>query len=104
MPGWGQIVDGKNLAEDATIEYLEISAIWGPVTRKVIILVDYGQVVYVGTNTTVEAPNGSTIKFNSIMDAVNRFAGWGWELYLAHDVNAGNGDSIYHYVMRRKKK
>ena len=101
----GQIVDGVNLAEQKTVEYVEILGInTGVFKKKVVVIVDYGQKIKLyDTDTRVEDADGKSIIFNSMMDAVNQFNGWGWELMFAYPVSEGQVNSVYHYVMRRKK-
>ena len=103
MIGWAQIVDGKNLATDTSVQYLEMVGTYGTFDRQLVVSVDYGQAVYVGTNTRVEGADGRVIKFNSIMDALNRFNGWGWELTFIYNVGGGDG-TVFRYVMRRQVK
>lgn len=101
-----QIVDGVNLAERLDIDYLEIQGYnMGMFKKRIVVIVDYGQKIKMfDSDTRVEDENGKPIVFNSMIDAVNRFSGWGWELQFAYAVSTGtNGGSIYHYVLRRRK-
>ena len=103
--GQAQIVDGVNLSEKPEVDYLEIVGTAKIFSRKNVVSVDYGQKVDWDTDTRVEDDNGKVISFNSMMDAVNRFSGWGWELMFAYDVSTGQGGgTVYHYVMKRKEK
>lgn len=99
-----QTVDGVNLAEKKEVEYVEIMGLnQGMFTKKLVVIVDYGQKIKAfESDTRVEGDDGKPIVFNSMIDAVNRFSGWGWELMFAYDVNSGSGGTVYHYVMRRK--
>lgn len=99
-----QTVDGVNLAEKKEVEYAELVGTQKIMSRKIVVSVDYGQKLDWNTDTRVEGTNGKPITFNSIMDAVNQFSGWGWELMFAYDVSTGQGGTVYHYVMRRKKE
>lgn len=100
----GQVVDGVNLAEKKEIDYLEIVGYnQGVFKKKIVVIVDYGQKIKAfETDTRVEGADGKPIVFNSMMDAVNQFSGWGWELMFAYDVNTGQGGTVYHYVLRRR--
>jgi len=104
--GWGQIVDGVNLADKPEIDYLEIMGInMGLFKKKIVVIVDYGQkIAAFEDNTSVQDSDGKKFIFNSMMDAVNKFSEWGWDLMFAYDVNTGQGGTVYHYVMRRKKE
>lgn len=102
--GWGQTVDGVDLATHTGIDYVEIVGFnQGLFKKKIVVIVDYGQkITAFESDTRVQGPEGKPIIFNSMMDAVNRFSGWGWQLMFAYDVNAGQAGTVYHYVLRRK--
>jgi hypothetical protein len=103
---FSQVVDGLDIGKMETIDYLEILGTdLGVFKKKIIIQVDYGQKFKLGeTDMTVEGEDGKAIIFNSMMDAVNRFNNWGWELQFAYNVSNGQGGAIYHYVFKRKEK
>ncbi|HRI58348.1 MAG TPA: hypothetical protein PK228_01450 [Saprospiraceae bacterium] len=105
-PVWvrGQTVDGVNLGEKKEVEYVELVGVAKMFSQKITVRVDYGQKFDWDNDTKVDGPDGKAIVFNSMMDAVNRFSGWGWELMFAYDVSTGQGGTVYHYVMRRKGK
>lgn len=99
----GQVVDGVDIWEKKEVDYLEIVGVQKILSRKIIVSVDYGQKLDWDSDTRVEGPDGKPISFNSVMDAVNRFSGWGWDLMFAYDVSTGQGNNtVYHYVMRRR--
>ena len=102
--GWSQIVDGVNIAKDTDVDYLEILGYnQGVFKKKIVIIVDYGQKIKMfESDTRVEGTDGSIIIFNSMMDAVNQFSKWGWELMFAYDVSTEGGGTVYHYVLHRK--
>lgn len=99
--GWGQTVDGINLGETKHIKYIEIVGMQKLLSMKITIRVDYGQAFDWGKDSKVEK-DGKNIVFNTMMDAVNRFNYWGWDLMFAYPVSEGNAGSVYHYVMRRR--
>lgn len=101
----GQVVDGVNIAEQKGVDYLEILGFnMGLFKKKIVVIVDYGQRIKAfEDDSAVEGPDGKRIIFNSMIDAVNQFSGWGWELMFAYDISSGQGGTVYHYVMRRKK-
>lgn len=102
----GQTVDGVNLGERKEVEYIKLMGIeMGVFKKKLIITVDYGQKVKAWeSDITVSGPDGKPIVFNSMMDALNQFHGWGWELITTYYISdETNKSTILHYVMRRKK-
>lgn len=102
--GLGQVVDGVNVGERTDIDYVELVGVAKLFSQKLTVRVDYGQKFSWDNDTRVEGPDGKPIVFNSMMDAVNNFSVWGWELMFAYDVSTGQGGgTVYHYVMRRKK-
>lgn len=98
---FGQIVDGKNLADDMDIDYLDIYTQPKGVSDKVFIAIEYGQEV--GTYDSpprVMDSNGKPMVFNSLIDALNKFSKWGWELNTIYTSN----NSGKHAVLKRKAK
>jgi hypothetical protein len=45
--------------------------------------------------------NGRSMSFNGMMDAVNFFSKYGYELVFAYPISVGNS-SVYHYIMNKK--
>lgn len=101
----GQTVDGVNLGEKKDVEYLQLVGYsQGVLKKKVVVIVDYGQKIKAfDTDTRVEGADGKPIIFNSMMDAMNQFNGWGWELLTTYYVSVPNSGDVLHYVLRRKK-
>jgi len=105
--GWGQVVDGVNLADKKEVEYLQLLGIdMGIFKKKLTVIVDYGQKIKVfDTDTRVQDEKGDPIVFNSMVDALNHFNSHGWEFVTAYAIkNDGTTGSTYHYLMRRKKE
>jgi hypothetical protein len=101
----GQTVDGVNLAEKREVEYLQLVGYsQGLFKKKMVVIVDYGQKIKAfDTDTRVEGSDGKPIIFNSMMDAMNQFNGWGWELLTTYYVSVQGSGDVLHYVLRRKK-
>ncbi len=100
-----QVIDGVNLADKKDLDYIEILGVnQGVFKQKLVIVVDYGQKIKAfESDTRVEGADGKPIEFNSMMDAVNRFSAWGWELQTTYALSVGNNGSVLHYVFKRKK-
>lgn len=101
---WSQTVDGVDLGKIPSIQYIEILGVnKGLFQKKIVVVVDYGQKIEAfETDTRVQGADGKPVVFNSMMDAVNRFYFWGWDLMFAYDVSSGQGGTVYHYVLKRR--
>jgi hypothetical protein len=102
-----QTVDGINLAEKTEITYLEI------LDRQFgFKLKNHGVIIDIGQNTDnfyksgkVLSPAGTSIEFNSGIDALNHFTQWGWDLLYQPIINADSSGNyvVYHYFLKRRK-
>jgi len=87
-------------------EYCMVSAVRkGLFSTKINITVDFGQKVsfWTGTTTTTHGlkdSNGRLIAFNTIIDALNYMASFGWEFVNAYTVKDGE-TTVYYYIMKR---
>jgi len=76
----------------------------GILNKKVEITVDFGQAKGWVESLTGENPlkdsSGKTIKFNSMIDALNHMSKSGWLFVNAYSITIKN-TNIYHYVMRK---
>lgn len=103
VTGWGQTVDGRDITADSMVQYLEIYYSGNFVKNKPVVIVDYGQEIKsTRADTRVAGPDGKPVLFNSVMDAVNRFHYWGWELMSVHAISTGTGGGNAYYVLRRR--
>jgi hypothetical protein len=99
--GWGQMVDGINLAETRNLQYVDIYMQQkGLSGNKLVAAVEYGQEV-----GKYEAPprvldeSGKPMVFNSLIDALNMFSKWGWELISTYTSSTGGA---LHAILKRK--
>lgn len=101
-----QIVDGKNIGEMTEVQYVEIKGVsQGLFKKKIVVIVDYGQKINAfETDARVQGPDGKAVVFNSMMDALNQFSGWGWELVTTYFISEGSSGSVINYVLRKKSK
>lgn len=97
------IVDGVNINELEDVKVVQLVVRGNLFSRKVLITVDYGQLIKWGSNrgSVVTDRKGDLMKFNSNIDAVNFLENNGWRLF---DINStGNPDStpVTSYFFRR---
>ena len=71
--------------------------------KKIIVTVDYGQKFSLFKSQLIKGPDGKPVVFNSMIDALNFMEKNGWEYVNNFAISSGNG-SVYHYLLRRKKK
>lgn len=92
------------------IKYCELSGFdYGVFKSNIIIYVDYGQFISNPNEITIKNEKGKSMKFNSMIDALNFMESNGWE-YIDQSINTGvtslfgkNG-SMYKYLLNRKMK
>jgi len=96
------IVDGVDINTKADIEYIEIVGTQvGVFTRKIVVVVDYGQKFEFGEAQTITGADGKPAKFLGITDALNFMVHNGWEYVNQYIVTIGN-QNAYHFLLRRK--
>lgn len=69
--------------------------------NKVEVRIDFGQEVDRRADRFFLDENGERVKFNSMIDALNRLAEDGWEFVQAYVV-IDDGDSTVHWVLKRE--
>lgn len=74
-------------------------------TGKIKIDIDFGQQnkAFEGFNADAlkDPVTGKPIKFNSMIDALNYMAADGWLFVNAYNITEANGNTQYHYIMRK---
>ncbi|ATR90087.1 hypothetical protein CS544_02585 [Porphyromonas gingivalis] len=76
----------------------------GFLSSKMKISIDFGQAVgFFAQNWKKELvdENGNPIKFNSMVDAMNYMARYGWEVNHTYAISHGN-NHVYHFLLRKK--
>lgn len=95
------------IAQEPYKAYCEIVGTGNITGTKVKIEVDFGQKAkWAAPNARILVnENGEKMNFNSMMDAVNYLAKFGWELTLAYLATPTQGiskDPVYHYILCKK--
>lgn len=104
--GWGQTVDGVNLAEKQDVRYLKVlvadAGKFGKTRYR--ISVDYGQQPGGNQNFTILDDSGKPREWVSDMEVVNYFSGLGWDLMYQYRTTAGGSNvGLDAFVMRRRQ-
>ncbi len=82
--------------------YCEIVGSASLFSTKVKIDVDYGQEVsFWKQDRRMKSETGESIKFNSMVDALNHMGTEGWDFVQAYVVTVGN-QNVYHWMLKRK--
>jgi hypothetical protein len=90
-------------------EYMEIVGYSRSLfTKGVSINLDFGQSnkifdAFRGKDNFLKDSTGSSIEFNSMIDALNFFSSNGYDFVTAYTLNLSN-QQVYHYLLRRKDK
>ena len=91
------------IAQEPYKAYCEIVGTGNITGTKVKIEVDFGQKAKWATPNArfLVDENGKKMNFNSMMDAVNYLAKFGWELVLAYPITETgiSKDNVYHYIL-----
>jgi len=86
--------------------YCEIVGTAGLLSTKVKIDIDYGQEVsFWNQDRRLKDENGKSIKFNSMVDALNYMGTLGWEFVQAYVVtipSMGSQQNVYHWLLKRE--
>ena len=74
-----------------------------PLKKKVIVQVDFGQGIkfWKPQQSVLKDANGKTIKFESMIDALNHLASQGWSFVDAYAVSNGNSH-VYNWIMKKE--
>ncbi len=85
------------------VEYLRIVGTSKLLSTQVTIDLEFGQRTKFWTNkdTQIKDENGKPVTFNSMIDALNFMAKFGYEFVSAYAIAISN-QNVYHYLMRKK--
>ena len=86
--------------------YCEILGTGSLFSTKVKIDIDYGQEVsFWNQDRRLKDENGKSVKFNSMVDALNYMGTLGWEFVQAYVVTVpsmGGQQNVYHWLLKRE--
>jgi hypothetical protein len=92
--------------KDIDVDYVEIVGSSKAFSTKLNINLDFGQhtkMFSTGKESKVKDENGKQLEFNSMIDALNFMSANGFEFVSSYAVTADGGQSVYHYLLRKKK-
>ncbi|WP_421945262.1 hypothetical protein [Pedobacter sp.] len=96
-----QNVNGVRLS-DIHADYVEIKGSVRPFSDKILISLEYGQVVGEFNDVVVKDDAGKRMEFNSVLDFVNKFKNYGYEAFQVYSEQSGKDSSRPVYFMKRK--
>ena len=95
-----QTINDKPI-KDVDAEYMQIVGIQNLMSTKVTVEVDFGEMLS-GKDLKVKDAAGKTIKFNSMIDALNFFSKNGYDFVEAYGFTDGDVKT-YLYLMKKRK-
>ena len=100
---FSQTVNGIPI-KDIDAEYMMLVGTYKLLSNKITVAVDFGQYqsAWKVSDNVVKDENGNKLVFNSMIDALNFFAGNGYDLHNAYAVTVGN-QNVYHWVLKKYK-
>ena len=81
--------------------FCEIVGTQSILTMKVVIDIDFGQQSKSAADHRLTDENGKSLKFNSMIDALNYMGELGWEFEQAFAITHANSN-VYHYLLSRE--
>lgn len=104
--GFAQTINGIPI-QNLDVEYLQIIGSSVYMSSKVKISIDIGQRTKLMSSNNDTArlkdKNGEVLVFNSIIDALNFMAGYGYEFVQSNIITEG-GQNVFYYLMKKKSK
>lgn len=100
----GQTVNDIPISE-LDVEYIRIVGTSKFLSNQVIVELEFGQrtkFFSTGKETFIKDENGKNLTFNSMVDALNFMAKFGYEFQAAYAITINN-QNVYHYLMRKPK-
>ena len=106
LTSFAQTVNGISI-QDLDVEYLQIIGTSKYMSSKVKVSIDIGQRTKLMSSNNDTArlkdKNGEVWVFNSIIDALNFMAGYGYE-FIHSNIVAEGGENVSYYLMKKKAK
>ncbi|WP_026629497.1 hypothetical protein [Dyadobacter alkalitolerans] len=91
------------LIRDIDVEYVQIIGTKKLLSKQVYIEIDFGQRnrIFSNKDTYVKDENGKQLVLNSMIDALNFMVANGYEFVQAYAFAVDNGQTVYHYLLRK---
>ena len=94
-------IEVNQFTNPANYEYCQIVGTTANLLgTKLNIAIDFGQERKFGEDIRLKGEDGKTIKFNSMIDALNYMGSLGWEFVQAYAITIGN-NNIYHFLLKK---
>lgn len=101
IPFYGQ--DSLQVNSKNNYMYAEILGTAKLLSKKVTIVIDFGQNSKLYEDTRLRDESGNVITFNSMVDAMNWMGAEGWEFVQAYIVTEGQ-QNVYHWLLKLNLK
>ncbi len=101
---FSQSIDGYEISKIET-EFIEIRGRQKFLSTNIVIQVDFGQdrsFLQSGKKTSITDEEGKFVNFNSMVDALNFFAKYGYKFEQAYVVTDSSKQNVYHYLLSKK--
>lgn len=89
-------------SEGGKFVYCELVGTTKFMSKKVTVLVDYGQQMKLSKDHRImDESTGKAKAFNSMVDAMNFMGQQGWEFSQAYVITSGNSN-VYHWLLKKQ--
>lgn len=90
----------NDLGAEPEILYCQIVGSQQFMSRKVVVAVDYEEDTKLFEDSRIKDKYGNAKTFNSMIDALNYMARFGWEFVQAYTVTTGD-QNVYYYLLKK---
>lgn len=99
LTAFGQVFVNDVDINKTKVKYVQIVA-RANLAGRVVVLVDFGQAPE-WKNPKIRDRDGKTMKFESVIGALNFMENNGWEFVDTYALTVGN-NNVYHFLLRRR--
>lgn len=92
--------------KDIDVDYIQIVGTSRLMSDKVTIEIDFGQDTKFfdfKDEKRIKDVEGKSLKFNSMIDALNFWVANGYSFVQAYAFSVGSNQNVYHYLLRKNK-
>lgn len=93
--------------KDIDVDYVQIIGTGRGLSTKMNVRLDFGQEtksISFKNGLKIKDEKGNTVKFNSMIDALNFMSANGYEFQFAYTSKENDDDALYYILKRREKK
>ena len=102
LSAYSQVIVNDVDINKEDIKYCQLLAEGKLLSKKVSIIVDYGQLQkLLGKKQVIKDASGKKMELHSVIDALNFMDKNGWEYVNSYAITTG-GDNVYHYLLKKR--